>query len=141
MRPLHSLLVLVVLTAVTGCGDSHEKVVVESIDLMNNTTAVLKTITDVPTAKAAGSKLQQINEQIPPMRDRSEKLGQQSRDEKAALMKQYLPQQKAAFDAFNAEFTRIATLGPEVRAEIEPRIANFVARRDRGNRATTEPSP
>ena len=107
----------VVLCAFAGCGGADQDTMPKAfIQLLDDTTATLKEINDVPTARAAEPKLKELA-------DRKAKLDEQAKATKMSKAdmdesdKKYVQPMQEAGDRLTAEITRIATNSPEA-AEI-----------------------
>ena len=74
---------------VSGCGDSHEKVMRSSIAEMKNMIGVLEGISTAEDAKKAKSKLENIGKRMKSLEARAKKLGEPSKELEAKLKEKY----------------------------------------------------
>jgi hypothetical protein len=80
---------LALVFAVSGCGDSHEAVLKDTIKTMDEITEVCESIKDESSAKAAKPKLEKLAEKMKDIKKRADKLGDPKGDKKEALEKKY----------------------------------------------------
>lgn len=75
----------------TGCGDSPEKVMKDTISLMNDASKILESVKDEDSAKKAASDLEKLEKKGKDIQDRVKKLKMEdlSKEKKEALEKKF----------------------------------------------------
>lgn len=110
-----TLLLLSSCLILTGCGDSHDKVMRDSISEMKRLVTVLEGIKSEADAKAAKGKIEGIAKRMKAIEKRMEKLGDPSPEIEARLKEKYEGQMKelmpklmaAMFSAKSPEIAKI----------------------------------
>jgi outer membrane murein-binding lipoprotein Lpp len=116
---------LAVALLLSGCGDSHDDVMKDSVAKMNEMTDVMKSVTDKASAHAAAPKLKQISTDMKSLKAREDKLGKPSDAEKKQLEEKYKKDLETAMGNFMKETFRVAMLGPDVQAELQDSMKSF----------------
>lgn len=107
--------VCVMLLGMVGCGaDNHEKLAEDTITAMDDCAAVLKTIKDEASAKAASSDLEAIAVRMKEIEERADALGEPSEEDRVSLNEKYQERLMAAISGLTNERLRIMLLGHEV---------------------------
>jgi hypothetical protein len=107
-------LVLVLALALTGCGDSRDSVIKDSISDMKKLVDVLKGIKDEASAKSAADRIKAITENMKAIKARADKLGKPSPEEDKALQAKYETEMKSITTDMGREMLRI-TMDPALR--------------------------
>jgi len=89
MRRFASVLACGFAMALVGCGDSHDKVTADSLDVISDMNDVLDGVNDKASAEAAKPELEALGERMQDIKARAEKLGEPSAEQKQALEEKY----------------------------------------------------
>ena len=96
-----------ILLLVSGCGDSHESVINDSVKLMKEMTAILKTVKDEESAKAAKPKLKALSEKMEAIEKRSKALGEPTAEQQKKLEEKFKKENEKVVQEFFAEMMRV----------------------------------
>jgi hypothetical protein len=111
-RAMAAVISSVLLFGVAGCGKDVDTLPKALLQLLEDTTATLKGITDVPTARAAEPKLKELAARKAKL-DEEAKALKMTKAELEASDKTYAEPMKVAAEKMSAEIMRIATTSPE----------------------------
>jgi len=106
MRKLPLFGVVAIALLLAGCKSDEEKAISSMIDKMNEQVAVLKTIKDPASAKAAAPKLQAIAADMKKLSDSADKL-KPTPEEQKKLEEKYKKEMTATAEALMKEMGRI----------------------------------
>ena len=121
MKRAAALSLAVAVLVLVGCGDSHEKVINDMVGVIEETTAVLKTVKTEADAKAAAPKLEEIQARAKGLEKRMKDLGDPPKAEQERLGKLMMDKMFKALGEFQAESMRIA-MNPELFKHLEKQI-------------------
>lgn len=118
MKPLLSLVALMMLLTCAGCGgDSHESIAAESTSLMKDLVAALEPITDGPTAKAAKPKIVEIVKKMNALKERQAKLGTPTEADLKAMIDKHGAAMEDLQKKMNTVMMRVQ-FNPAIQAEL-----------------------
>ena len=89
MHRLTSILACACAMALVGCGDSHDKVRSDMLDVISDMNDVLDDVDDKASAEAAKPKLEAIGERMKDLKARADKLGEPSPEQEKELNAKY----------------------------------------------------
>lgn len=89
-------LVAACLLFMTGCGDSHEAITVDTIRTLEEYAQVLESVQDEASAEAAMPKVTAIGEQLATLRRRAARMGEAPQEIRDAIHDKYSKQLEAA---------------------------------------------
>jgi hypothetical protein len=84
------------LLVVTGCGDSHEAIMVDTLRAMEEYAQILESVQDDASAKAAIPRVTAMSQQFASLNRRSENMGEAPKEIRDALHDKYSKQLEAA---------------------------------------------
>jgi hypothetical protein len=113
-RTIVTTLCAAVLVLSSGCDNTHESLMDDMLDEMENMIAVLKTIKDEASAKSAESKLRSIVDKLNSLQERVKKVKQPEGEEAKALEKKFEERAKKIMGEFLSEMMRVSSISPEV---------------------------
>jgi len=99
---------MLALVPLSGCGDSHEAVMEDTIECMEGVVGVLETIKDKESAEAAKSELEDFGATMKDIQQRMKDLGEPEKDQGEALKKKYEGRMKELIGKLMKESMRIA---------------------------------
>lgn len=89
-------LVATCLLVITGCGDSHEAITVDTIRTLEDYAQVLESVQDEATAEAAIPRVTAIGEQLASLKRRAASMGEAPKEIRDAIQEKYAKQLEAA---------------------------------------------
>lgn len=95
------------LLSVPGCGDSHDAVMQDTIEIMKDMTEVMESIEDEASAKAAAPKLAKLGERFREIEMRQEAVGKPTPEQEQALKEKYGDELESVMQEFMAETFRL----------------------------------
>jgi len=108
MRKLSLVAIMSLSFLMAGCKSDAETVISDMISKMNEITAVLKSITDANSSKAAAPKLKGLVDDLQKIKNKADTV-KGTKAESDRLQAKYEKQLTDAMTAFQAESMRIAT--------------------------------
>ena len=122
-RTLHTLALLALITTVSGCGDSYDKVAADMTSSMKLLSNALKGVIDKPTAETAAAKIRAIGVSMQAIQDRLNKLGKPTKEQGDTLNVKFSAEINQANKEIATEMARINGLGDEVARPINEAMA------------------
>lgn len=108
MRQAFLISVAAVCVLLSGCKRTHESVMKDTISCVKDATAVLKTVKDEASAKAAQPKMQKIGERMKKLRDEMEKMPKPTAAQDEQLKKKFDTELTKTMSDFAGEMMRIS---------------------------------
>jgi hypothetical protein len=108
-----------------SCGDSPEKVTVDTISVMNKLGDTLGEISDKASAEAAKDKLKSIGEEAKAIKARMDKIGKPTGDTREKLEEKYKTEMEAAMEKMSAAAMKVIAAGPEAVQVLQGAMENF----------------
>ena len=110
------------LLSLAGCGTggaqpTHDSLTQESLNLMKEMTALVKSVTDEASAKAAEPKFEALGKKAQEIKDAMEKLGPPSPEVQKELETKYMAQMQAAGQEMSQAMMRL-TASPELMQQV-----------------------
>jgi hypothetical protein len=93
-----------------GCGDSPDSVMQDTLSTMKEMSAVLQSVKDEASAKAAAPKLKAVGARMQDLAKRGKAMNL-SKEQETALVEKYKPQMEDAVKGVFPEMMRVGTLG------------------------------
>ena len=119
MTRLLPLVLLPALAMCPGCGgDSHDRVMADSVSTMRDLVATLETVKDQGSAKAAKAKLTSLGQQMKAIQDRQSKLPTPSQEAMKPLLEKYGKEMQSLQQKLIAAMMRIQ-FNPAIQAELK----------------------
>lgn len=111
LRPIASFVLACALFITAGCdrAPTHESVMEDSVEQMEEFAKLLSTVKDESSANAAKPKLKELGEKMKASKAEMDKLGEVPADKQADLKKSYEDRMSKAMSTLFAEMTRIST--------------------------------
>jgi hypothetical protein len=109
--------VMFVAIVITGCGDTRESLAEESMSTMREMVAVLDTVKDDASAKAAKPKLKTLSDKLEDINQRASKLGTPTEAEVKALDQKHGKEMEELMRKMTGHMMRIA-FDPKIQAEL-----------------------
>ncbi|MFN3168120.1 MAG: hypothetical protein ACE37H_13750 [Phycisphaeraceae bacterium] len=98
-----------------GCGPyTHDDVMEDMLDVLEEMITVFKTVKDVDSARASGEKMQRVFDDFKAIIEKSRDLEKPNKEQESALAKKYDARFDELREQMQAEMKRIAGLGPQV---------------------------
>lgn len=108
MRLKSAFATVVLALVVAGCKSEHEKVMSSMLDTMEETAAVMKSITDASSGRAAAPKLKALGDEARKLTDRARTMKDLPADEEKRLSEKYEARLKTAMEQMMSESARIS---------------------------------
>jgi biopolymer transport protein ExbB/TolQ len=109
MRLFALTLILVASLFLPACGDSHDDIIEERIDLFNEMADVLEDVEDEDDAEDAREKLKELMKEWDDITKRAEELGEPSKSEQKELKEEYEKDLEKAMSRFTRQLTGVMT--------------------------------
>jgi len=106
-------LAVVLLICLTGCGDSHEAVMEESVSVMEDLHTILKDVKDKGSAEDVKSKIQALGDRMKDLKARADALGDPPKEVEAELGEKYMTKLFSLMMKITGEAQRIES-NPEL---------------------------
>lgn len=117
------LLIAVTALLVGGCKDDHESLMKKGIEQMASLGAVLKTVQDEKSSKAAAPKVESIIAGMQDLKKKADAMPKPTDDQDKQLRSKYEKEMEEALKSFMQEAMRIATneklMTPELKAAMD----------------------
>jgi hypothetical protein len=117
MKRLLAFTAVVTFLICAGCGDSHESLAAEAVSTMKDMVAVLDTVKDADSAKAAKPKLKSLSEKLNDINKRQAKLPAPTEADIKAIEAKHGKEMEELQQKMMSAMMRI-TFDPKIQAEL-----------------------
>ncbi len=123
-KPMMTVLCSVLALTLVGCGDSFEKVMEDQTEIETEFVAVLKSVTDESSAKAAVPKLESLAERMREVQAREKALGEPTEEDMKRVVEKALSGSVKSAPSSFQEIIRIQQR-PELAQIIKPALTKY----------------